>query len=136
MILTEKEKKEIREQHKNFSVIKEQEEEPCVGIECPECLSCAEGSLVGDNPLPYMGGPFDYRGDAAEVAGAIMEVMMGEIPNPAEITALFAKLAWKFPKIAMDGPIIIKNMYEKGCFEVCVPDIDLGDFFGDNYVNK
>jgi len=136
MILTEKEKKQIRKQHKNFSIIKEQEEKPCVGIECSECLSCAEESLVGENPLPVFGGSFDYRPDATEVTGEIMKVMTGEIPNPADIAALWAKLAWKFPKIAMDGPIIMKNMYDNGCFEVCVPDIDLGDFFSDNYVNK
>ena len=80
--------------------------------------------------MPVFGGTFDYRPDVAEIGGEIMKVTMGEIPNPADIAALWAKLAWKFPKIAMDGPIILKNMFDNGCFEVCVPEIDLSDFLG------
>ena len=92
-------------------------------------MDCAENALVGDNPIPYFGGNFDYRGDAAEVAGAIMEVMMGGTPDPLLMMNLFTKLAWKFPKMAMDGPIIVKTMFDNGCFDICVPDMDLNDFY-------
>jgi len=122
------ENKRIKKLHKDNSTIKEENEEPCIGLECPECMSCAGESLVGTNPLPFVGGKFDYRGDAIEVVGGILEIMGGETPDPTKLVQLYAKLAWKFPRMAMDGPVIFKNMYDAGCIKLCLPDTDLGSF--------
>ena len=127
MIISEQEKNRIRGLHKNFSIIKEQNE-PCVGLQCPECLKCATNALVGNNPIPYFGGPFDYREDVGEIIDAILKVYLPTqgIPNILDIIPVFKALALKYPKMATDGPYIVKNMYESGCFDHCIDMEALG----------
>ena len=139
MIISEEEKNRIRGLHKNFSIIKEQDDltdtekevlefDGCPGPECPSCLPCALEALKGYNPgfMGFGAGNFDYTNLGNELLLDIMAIYLGGSTDPIVLAEKLGKLYVKYsktaPMLVKDGPIIIQNLYNNIC-----TDIDTGD---------
>tara|TARA_R110002051_G_scaffold323054_1_gene415481 strand:+ start:381 stop:878 length:498 start_codon:yes stop_codon:yes gene_type:complete len=137
--LTETEKDRIRGLHKNFSVIKEMTDSkaaPCPGPECIHCLPCAMQSLKGTNPIPIIGGPYDYSQLGEELIGEIMALYGTGIQDPValgvQLTKLWLKYSTKAPSIIMNGPSIAVDLYNNYCENADEESDNYGESLGTN----